>query len=595
MKELEYPFDAAYLLAHKRQVKKALLASRASFLDKKIAVLGGSTTAGIVQMLELFLLKEGIRPSFYESGYGQYYEDAVFSNEKLRQFQPDMVYIHTTNRNVTRYPLLSDDASAIDAMLDHEFERFQSMWDSLAKTYGCPVIQNNFEMPYYRLLGNKDASDIHGAVNYLTRLNLKFYEYAQTHTDFFICDINYLSADYGLREWSDPFYWHMYKYAMHVNATPYLAFGVSKIIKSVYGKNKKGFVLDLDQTLWGGVVGEDGAENIRIGPEDAEGAAYLEFQDYVKAHKQLGAVLTIASKNEEANARAGLNHPDGGLRPDDFAVIKANWEQKDRSVAAIAAELHVLPESLVFIDDNPAERHLVATQLAGVPTPAIGAVHQYIATIDRNGYFEATYLSQDDLRRVEMYRDNARREALQASFADYGEYLDSLDMRAQVRPFEPMYMARIAQLTNKSNQFNLTTRRYTQAQIGQISKDGRYITLYGRLEDCFGDNGVVSVVIGRLEGAACHIQLWLMSCRVLKRGMEYAMMDALVHSCQKRGVTELVGYYIPTEKNGMVKDFYEQLGYRFLSGQDGGTVWKFEITNEYIDKHTHMQVKEQDL
>ncbi len=194
-----------------------------------------------------------------------------------------------------------------------------------------------------------------------------------------------------------------------------------------------------------------------------------------------------------------------------------------------------------------------------------------------------------------MYRDNAKREALQASFADYGEYLDSLDMRAQVRPFEPMYMARIAQLTNKSNQFNLTTRRYTQAQIGQISKDGRYITLYGRLEDCFGDNGVVSVVIGRLEGAACHIQLWLMSCRVLKRGMEYAMMDALVHSCQKRGVTELVGYYIPTEKNGMVKDFYEQLGYRFLSGQDGGTVWKFEITNEYIDKHTHMQVKEQDL
>ena len=591
MKELEYPFDAGWILSNRRKIRKELLASGTSFVEKRIAVLGGSTTSAIVQVLDLFLLNQGIKADFYESEYGKYYEDACFGNDKLESFRPDLIYIHTTNRNVTAYPALSDPEQEIQALLDAEMLKFTGIWENLSKRYGCPVIQNNFELPLYRLLGNRDASDLHGRTSFLSRLNEAFYAYARTHGNFYICDINYISADYGLKEWSDPFFWHMYKYALNVSAVPYLSFNVARIIKSLFGKNKKGFVLDLDNTLWGGVIGDDGPEQISIGPETAAGQVFSEFQQYLKAQKQLGVVLNIDSKNDEKNALAGLKHPDSGLAPEDFIEIRANWEPKDRNFSEIADSLSLLPESLVFIDDNPAERHIIREQLPGVSAPEIGESHQFIVNIDRNGYFETTTLSEDDLKRNDMYRENAERSKLQASFADYGEYLDSLKMKAVIRPFEPVYMARIAQLTNKSNQFNLTTKRYTQGEIEAAANDPGHITLYGKLEDRFGDNGVVSVCIGRKDGQTCHIDLWLMSCRVLKRDMEYAMMDELVRRCRQDGITEIRGYYYPTPKNGMVKDFYGTMGFDRIREDENGSVWSLPVTGAYKNRNRHIEVE----
>lgn len=591
IRELEYPFNASWILSNRRKIRKKLLASDSSFIEKKVAVLGGSTTSSIVQTLELFLLNQGIKASFYESEYGKYYEDAMFKNEVLESFKPDIVYIHTSNRNVLGYPALSDSKEAIDSMVEAEITRYSEMWERLSGTYACPIIQNNLEMPLYRLLGNKDASDIHGAVNYLSRINAGFYEYAQNHKDFFICDINYISADYGLKEWSDPFYWHMYKYALNVSAIPNLAFNVANIIKSIFGKNKKGFVLDLDNTLWGGVIGDDGVGNIKIGPETPAGQVYSEFQAYVKAHKQLGVVLNIDSKNDENNAMSGLKHPNSELTPEDFVEIKANWEPKDRNFTEIANALNVLPESLVFVDDNPAERHIVSEQIPGVSAPEIGEPHHYIVNIDRCGFYEATYLSDDDLKRNAMYQENVKRIKAQASFSDYGDYLDSLEMKAIIKPFEPIYMARIAQLTNKSNQFNLTTKRYTQGEIEEIAENRNYLTLYGRLEDKFGDNGVVSLCIGFLIDGVCHIDLWLMSCRVLKRDMEYAMMDELVRKCEGIGVHELKGYYYPTTKNAMVMDFYGKMGFTKISEADTGSIWSLSISSSYQSQNKHIQVE----
>ncbi len=447
-------------------------------------------------------------------------------------------------------------------------------------------------MPFYRLLGNKDASDIHGKINFLTRLNMEFYDYAERHDDFYICDINYISADYGLREWSDPFYYHMYKYALNVNAIPYLAFNVANIIKSVFGKNKKGFVLDLDNTLWGGVVGDDGVDNIVLGPEEPEGQVYSEFQRYVKEHKQIGVILNINSKNDYENAISGIKHPDSEFSPDDFVEIKANWNTKDRNFSDIADELNLLPESLVFVDDNPAERHIVSEQLPGVCAPEIGAVQNYIQVIDRSGFFEVTALSKDDMNRNEMYRENARRAQLQASFSDYNEYLLSLEMKGIIKNFEPVYMARIAQLTNKSNQFNLTTRRYTQPEIERLAADDAYITLYGKLIDKFGDNGVVSVVIGHETDGECRIDLWIMSCRVLKRDMESAMLDILVKRCKERGIRRIRGYYYPTAKNNMVRDFYAVQGFNKISETEGNTEWILDITGEYENKNHVIEVED---
>lgn len=592
MRELEYPFDAEQILLKKKKLRRRLLETGTQFIDKRIAILGGSTTSDIKLILELFLLDQGIRPAFYESEYNQYYQDAVFPNPELEAFAPDVIYIHTTNRNIIRYPSLSDNAEVIDALLDAEMEKFRHIWDSLKQTYHCPVIQNNFEMPYYRLLGNKDASDLHGAVNFLTRLNMEFYAYAQGHDDFYICDINYISADYGLKEWADPFYYHMYKYALCVNAIPYLAFNVANIIKSLFGKNKKGLVLDLDNTLWGGVIGDDGPENIVLGPEESEGQAYTEFQRYIRQHKELGVVLCVDSKNEEENALAGLNHTDSVLRPDDFVEIRANWEPKDQNFWEIAASLNLLPESLVFVDDNPAERHIVREQIKAVRAPEIGTIHEYIGVIDRSGFFETTVISKDDLKRNEMYMENRKRQKLQESFADYHEYLLSLKMKATIREFEPVYMARIAQLTNKSNQFNLTTRRYTQAEIEETAADHSYITLYGKLEDRFGDNGVVSVVIGHVQGDVCHIDLWIMSCRVLKRDMEFAMMDALAKKCIESGIRRIVGYYYPTAKNGMVREFYALQGFEKLSeDEQGNTCWEFVLSEPYEAKTDVIEIE----
>lgn len=591
LKFLQYPFNSDDINLKKKRIRKELFADDVSRVKKNIAILGGYTTSNIKLILELFLLNYGIEPTFYESEYNQYYQDAMFPNEELEAFRPDIIYICTCNRNITTYPTLVDDAITVDNLLKAEVDKFTSIWDRLAEFYHCPIIQNNMEMPFYRLLGNKDASDIHGAVNFLTRLNLKFYEYAQMHENFYICDINYISADYGLKEWSDSLYWHMYKYAVNVNAIPYLSFNVANIIKSIFGKNKKGFVLDLDNTLWGGVIGEDGADNIVLGPEESEGQIYTEFQKYIKAHKQLGLVLNVDSKNDEENAIAGLNHSDSELKPDDFIEIKANWEPKDRNFQQIAEDLSLLPESLVFIDDNPAERHIVTEQLKGVVAPDIGEAHQYIINIDRNGFFETTTLSADDLKRNEMYKENAERQKLEATFADYRDYLISLKMSAVIDSFEPVYMARIAQLTNKSNQFNLTTKRYSQAEIEMTAEDLNYITLYGKLMDRFGDNGVVSVIIGHVIENECHIDLWIMSCRVLKRDMEYAMMDALVERCKALGIEHIKGYYYPTAKNRMVKDFYALQGFsKTKEDKSGNSEWYFEIPDEYTAKNTVIAV-----
>lgn len=593
MQELEYPFDSEYILKKAKSIKKTLLADGTARISKKIAVLGGSTTHDIIKVLELFLLHYGIAPSFYESEYAQYWQDAMFENESLEAFAPDIIFIHTNNRNISEYPDLSASVKEVEDLLEKHYTHFRVMWDKLRDTYHCPIIQNNFEYPYYRLLGNREAYDIHGRISFLNRLNEKFYRYAAENANFYINDIQYLSACYGLDKWSDPFYWHMYKYALCLPAVPAFSFQVANLIKAIYGKNKKALVLDLDNTLWGGVVGDDGAENLEIGQETSMGQVFSEFQQYVKQQKDIGIMLTVSSKNEEENALAGLNRPDSVLKPEDFITIKANWEPKSKNVAEIAAELNIMQDALVFVDDNPAEREIIRTQLSSVAAPEIGSPEQYIRILDRSGFFEVTSLSEDDRKRSDMYKANLERKKQQESFGDYKEYLQSLQMQGTIKPFEPMYMARIAQLTNKSNQFNLTTKRYSQAEIEQVSADPSVITLYGRLEDKFGDNGVVSVIIGHQEEKSLHVDLWLMSCRVLKRDMEYAMMDTLVAACRQRGITEIKGYYYPTAKNKMVEQFYGLQGFSVESkDEQGNTVWDYRIPEKYENKNQVIAVNQ---
>lgn len=594
MKELQYPFDSEYILKKRKKIKKELLSDNSNRIKKKIAVLGGSTTHDVIDMMELFMLNIGIEPSFFESEYNQYWEDVIFDNPKLLEFEPDIIYIHTSTRNIKLFPSISSSSQEISDYILEEYSHLEKVWIKISKVYNCPIIQNNFEQMFYRLMGNKDISDIHGKLNFINVLNTKIVEYAQTHDNFYINDINYLASCYGLQKWSDPFYWHMYKYACAVPAIPELAYNVVNIIKSLLGKNKKTLVLDLDNTLWGGVIGDDGVDNIEIGQETSMGQLYSEFQKYIKSQRDIGVLLAVNSKNNEENARAGFRRPDSILKEEDFVSFKANWNNKDRNIIEIASDLNLGTDSFVFVDDNPAERHIVESQLSDVIVPEMEDVVQYINILDRSGFFEVTTLSEDDIKRNEMYKINAERKRQEASFENYEEYLFSLDMNAEIDSFNSLYMSRIAQLTNKSNQFNLTTKRCTQTEIESYALDPNYITLYGKLTDKFGDNGVVSVVYGHLDEDKrniLHIDLWLMSCRVLKRDMEYAMMDELVRKCRDKKITILRGYYYPTEKNGMVKDFYEKQGFvKICEDEKGNTTWQFDISSEYVEKNIVINV-----
>jgi len=379
--------------------------------------------------------------------------------------------------------------------------------------------------------------------------------------------------------------------AVSPTATVALARNVAAIVKSAYGKSKKCLVLDLDNTLWGGVIGDDGVQNLILGRDHPVGEAFLDFQRYVKGLKRRGVILAVCSKNDAENAKEGFSHPDSVLKLEDFSAFEANWDPKPENIRAIAAQLNIGLDGIVFVDDNPAERDFVSEQLPEVAVPNVGAdVSGFAEVLEHEHYFEVDKLVQDDLNRSAYYSSNAERGAGEGKFSDYGEFLASLEMTAEIGSFLPVYLERITQLINKTNQFNLTTRRYTSAEVVAIAQDPGFITLYGRLADKFGDNGLVSVLIGQVSDETVQLDLWLMSCRVLKREMEFAMFDALVEQCQARGIRKIAGIYIPSKKNSMVAAHYASLGFTAIAGaSEGRELWCYNVPATYSPRTRYIR------
>lgn len=578
-RSLEYPFDWEYLNRKKKSLKRELEDSKKTFIEKKIAILGGSTTNEVKLNLELFLLKEGIRPIFYESEYNKYYEDALFSQELL-EFKPDIVYVYSTIKNIKKFPSIIFEKKQNDEFFTYESKKLEMTWENLFSKLGCVVIQNNFELPQTRSIGNSSFYLDGGNVNFINKLNLFILEATKRYDNLYINDINYLSSLIGLEKWYDNQLWFNYKYAVSFEGIIYIAHSVASIIKSIYGKNKKAIALDLDNTLWGGVIGDDGVNGIKIGSETAIGEAYEDFQKYIKNLKDIGIILTIDSKNDLENALEGLNHPSMILHEEDFFTIKSNWDLKSNNILKSAGEINIGEDSFVFIDDNPVERELVRSQLQNVAVPEIGDKIEFFKNfIDRNNYFEIISLSKEDLERAKYYQDNQNREKEQQNYSNYSDYLKSLDMIAEIGEAKEIYLERIYQLINKTNQFNLTTKRYTKSEVEEIYKNSNQILLYGKLKDKFGDNGLISIIIGKQVEDVLEIPLWIMSCRVLKRDMEIAMLNELVDLAKKRGIKKLRGTYIPSKKNSMVKDLYKNLGFEFIKEENDIFTWVLEIAD----------------
>jgi len=579
------------MLIRKRKSLRRELLKKPNLLDVRVAILGGSTTNEVTDFLEVLLLEKGIRPIFYQSEYNRYFEEAVVDPSQLIKFRPDIVYLHTSSANIQNFPPLNASELDLDEYVSLERARFTAIWNSLREQTVCPVIQNNFELPFYRPLGNFDAVSPGGQARFIHHINGKFAQEANSRPTLFINDLHSISATIGLTQFHDRKRWFSYKLICTPEGSLAIAKSVAAIIGSIYGRSHKCLVLDLDNTLWGGIIGDDGPDKIKLGKETPEAEAYTAFQEYCLRLRERGVVLAVCSKNSEQIAKQGFDHPDAVLKLSDFSCFRANWQPKPENLKSIAAELNLGLDSLVFVDDSPAEREFVSAQLPEVRVPDVGSdVLKFIGVLQEGRYFEVVRLSREDLTRARQYETNARRLREQTQFASYEDYLDSLDMAAEIAPLKPVYLERVAQLINKTNQFNLTSKRYTLAEIEGIMSDDRYVTLYVKLIDKFGDSGLISAIIGRRERQSLHVDLWLMSCRVVKRDVELAMLDCLVATCQQHGITEIYGYYIRSEKNNAVKDHYAKLGFEFISGDEHNrSIWRLVLTADYVPRNRHIK------
>ena len=562
MNGIEYPFDSIEVLRKKKTIKRRL-DEQSNMIEVRIAILCGSTIGDIKDVLEIFLLSFGIKVEFHIGQYDRFYEDVLFENQELIDFKPDIIIIHTSLRNYNESDL---------------WNKLNAIWYKIHETFKCTIIQNNFELPISSFA--VDCCEIN-------RLNVKLAEYADINKDFYINDIQALSAIIGLNEWFNEHEYYLYKYAFSVKAIPAFCYNVAKIIKSLYGKNQKCLVLDLDNTLWGGVFGDVGMSGIELGPETAVGESYLIFQKYVKALHSRGIILAVCSKNDEDTAREAFKNPNMVLQLDDIAVFCANWDSKADNITRIAEKLNIFPDSIVFIDDNPAERELVRSALPEVKVPEARSALDFIRLIEEAGYFYLTQSSDDDLKRNEYYATDKKRNEIKKNFIDYGDYLHSLQMKSTIAAFDSEHLDRITQLINKTNQFNLTTKRYSQSEVETISADSGYITLYATLDDKFGSNGIVSAMIAEIEGKNLHIRLWVMSCRVFKRDLELSIFDKLIEVSKKSGVKKLTGYYFKTDKNKYVSDLFNDLGFDNVTE----SIWEYAVPSDYCYKNKHIQVE----
>ena len=562
MNKLIPPFDSLEILRKYKTIKRELI-NQDGLIDLKIFIASGSTTDEIKNTLEVFLLNIGIRPIFLQGDYGLFYEDLAFKNKTLSDFKPDIIYIHTSFKNLKFSPKYSEEGSNLDVNLKREFKRFEDIWNFVSQSYECIIIQNNFDLPPHRTLGNLDSTHPEGLVNFINRLNIRFSEYANKNKTLFINDINYLSSFHGIENWFSMTEWYRSRHSVSLKYIPYLSYSVCNIIAALFGKSKKALVLDLDNTLWGGVIGDDGQSKIKIGNDSPTSEAYLDFQKYIKELHSRGVMLSIASKNTFKNALEGLNHPEGKLKEKDFISIKANWSDKAQNIEEISTELNIHNDALVFIDDNPAERDLVEQYLPDVNVLKMTSnITDYIGILDRSGFFEAAIISKDDVNRNATFEANKQRESFEKKAVNYHDYLISLEMNSTIKESAGEQLERIAQLINKTNQFNLTTYRHSSSEVLKFMKSDKTFVLYGDLNDRFGKNGITSVMVCKILENEIEIYIWVMSCRIFKREMELAMFDKLVDIAKRTKKDFIKGIYIPSAKNKFVADLYDSLGFK---------------------------------
>jgi FkbH-like protein len=556
----------------------------------KVAILGGFTTDQLRDFIELYLFAAGVSAEIYEAEYGIFQQEILDPSSRLYEFNPNVVYLATHWRNLRHLPKLSNSPQEVSALLEAEYRDWALLWQTAHDRLGCQILQNNFDTPPWRSLDNLEMRHSAALSKFIAEINRLLMERAPSYAT--IHDVEALSANAGRRVWGNE---RFFLHAKMPCAPEYLveyAHSVSSILTAQRGLSRKCLVLDLDNTLWGGVIGDDGIGGIRVGQGDPEGEAFLSFQRYVKALQMRGVILAVCSKNNEQTAREVFEkHPDMILRLDDISCFVANWTDKATNLRSIAQQLNIGLDSLVFVDDNPAERSIIRQLVPEVAVPEISVDPiEFVEVLERHRYFQVATLGSEDFKRTEYYRANAQRAEIQASAGGLEDFLRSLDMTAMIGPIQAETLERSTQLINKSNQFNLTTRRRSVAEVMALTQAPDWVTVTVSLTDRFGDNGLICVVLGHVQQDVLEIDTWLMSCRVLKRGVERFLLNYLSDIAQARGLSCIRGEYIPTAKNDLVRDHYAELGFHNVEAEsDGHTIWKllladYEPMNNFIKR-----------
>ncbi|ABF39420.1 HAD-superfamily phosphatase subfamily IIIC [Candidatus Koribacter versatilis Ellin345] len=540
--------------------------SLAPLIPFRLAVLSNSTTDLLVPALIASAARHGISLEVARSSYDQAAQEALNPDSETNRSKPDAVLFAMDYRALP-LKLSAGNAQAAAETVNDAIGYLQSLRDGVKEHSGGLCIFQTFAPPVELLFGSMDRSVPGTMRSLIDAINRELADFVRSSGDVLL-DVAGLAETVGLADWHDPQLWNLGKFAFSDRFIPIYADRVALTIAAIRGKSRKVLVLDLDNTIWGGVLGDDGIEGIKLAQGDAEGEAYLAVQRMALDLRSRGIVLAVSSKNDDAIARGPFErHPEMLLKLEHVAVFQANWSDKATNLQAIADELSLGLDGLVLLDDNPVERGMVRQLLPQVAVPELPEEAAFYArTLAAAGYFETVTFAAEDLKRAAFYQDNAKRAELQKQVRGVDAYLASLDMTITFQPFDAAGRSRIVQLINKSNQYNVTTRRYTEPEVIEAEEDAKVFTLQVRLADRFGDNGMISVVICRpAEAGTWEIDTWLMSCRVLGRRVEHMVLREVLRHARATGIQKLRGTYLATEKNGLVADHYSKLGFNQIA------------------------------
>ena len=550
----------------------------AGFIGARLGILGDGTLSLYSAPLAGSALRHGLVLDVVEGNYGAGVQEARDPSSALHTSNLDFALV-VTDARLLGLDLAAPSKDDAAAKVDAAFQRLTLIVEGLRPSVASAILVQTVVPPLDTLFGSFDRVEAGSPFAMVESLNRRIADWA-AEGRVIVVDVARLAGAVGLERWDEPAHWHASKLGFSPAMIPLYADVAARTIAAVRGRSRKCLVLDLDNTLWGGVIGDDGLNGIALGQGSGTGEAFVAIQRMALELRSRGIVLAVCSKNEDDAARLPFReHPDMVLREEHIAVFQANWTDKAANLRAIAETLNIGVDSLVFLDDNPAERLQVRGRLPMVAVPELpedpALYPRYLAAA---GYFEAVAFSAEDRERAGYYQANAQRASAMSASGDLGDYLASLDMVCTIAPVDAVTRPRVSQLINKSNQFNLTTHRYSEAEVEAAERDPARHAIQVRLVDRFGDNGIIGVTIADKTGEAWEIETWLMSCRVLGRRVPEAVLAHLAAAARSDGARRLIGRYIPSPKNRMVADHYAKLGFEAISGGgEGETLWALDL------------------